>query len=236
VTASNDRALDAVLSATGPVLLDFDGPVTFLMADGVNAQIAAAIRAALADIGVAVPADVATSRDPFVVLRFAARHRAEALSVAEDACRGGEIRAAAVSRPTPGSREFLLACAERARPVVMVSNNAAEAIEAYLGRYGLRELVRGIVGRPDQRPELMKPDLTMVRSALDVVGTPANHCVFIGDSVTDAEVSQRAGLRFIGFAKTPARGAELADVGAEVLVEDMRALADAVLRSPAWRP
>ena len=39
--------------------------------------------------------------------------------------------------------------------------------------------------------------------ALDILDRPPAHCVLIGDSITDIELSRATGLRSIGYAKTP---------------------------------
>jgi len=58
-----------------------------------------------------------------------------------------------------------------------------------------------------------------------MAGQQPPDCVLIGDSVTDIEVSRRAGVRSIGYAKTPERGIELAAAGADAIVSEMAALA-----------
>ena len=110
-------------------------------------------------------------------------------------------------------------------PIVIVSNNATEAVETYLLRHGIDDLVSGVVGRQYGSPELMKPDPDPVERALRIINGDSATCVLIGDSVTDIEVSRRAGLRSIGYAKTPLRGDELAAAGADAMIDDMAALA-----------
>jgi phosphoglycolate phosphatase len=60
-----------VLTSTGPVLLDFDGPVTPLMPAPVNWQIAEAMRDIIWAAEAALPESIAISADPLVVLRLA---------------------------------------------------------------------------------------------------------------------------------------------------------------------
>ena len=86
-------------------------------------------------------------------------------------------------------------------------------------------MVSGVVGRRIEQPELMKPATEPVDRALGMVGQQPPDCVLIGDSVTDIEVSRRAGVRSIGYAKTPERGIELAAAGADAIVSEMAALA-----------
>jgi phosphoglycolate phosphatase len=108
---------------------------------------------------------------------------------------------------------------------VIVSNNAAVAIEEYLELHGLTNYVAAIFGRPFGRPGVMKPNPGLVNQAVQELGDEPADCVMIGDSITDIEASRTAGVRSIGYAKTPQRGLDLAAVGADAVTNDMVALA-----------
>jgi phosphoglycolate phosphatase len=172
---------------------------------------------------------VILSTDHLAVLRYAAPLGPELLEAVEDACIGAEIAASQVSQPTPGAQEFLAACHREEKPVVIVSNNAAEAVHAYLLRLHLHCLVRGVVGRHPRRPDLMKPHPSLVGAALDVLGQRARHCVMIGDSVTDVEAAASWGIATVGFAKTPQRGRELSLAGAAAVITSMEELSGSAL-------
>lgn len=201
------------------VLLDFDGPVTTLMPSPANAWTANLARAPLA--GLDLPDDVAATTDHLAVLRWTGANAPERLTAVEQACIDAEIEAARVSDPTRGALNFLGACKHVDKPVVIVSNNSASSVIAFLNRYDATSLVRGIVGREPLRPDLLKPHPSLVLAALDLVQVPAEEAVLIGDSVTDIEVARATGVLAIGYAKTPARGLELAEAGADSVVEDM---------------
>lgn len=201
------------------ILLDFDGPITLLMPPPANAHAAAAARAALA--GLDTPPDVTTTTDHLAVLRWSATGPADRLAAVEQACIDAEVEAARHSDPTPGALDFLRACKRVAKPVVIVSNNAADSVVTYLNRYDATSLVRGIVGREPRRPDLLKPHPSLVLAALDLAQVRAEEAVLIGDSVTDIQVAHATGVRAIGYAKTPARGRKLDGAGADALVDDM---------------
>lgn len=217
-----------LLSAVGPVLLDFDGPVTQLLPPGPNAEVAAAARAPIQRAGIDLPRGIETTTDHLAVLRFAADLPPAIARKVDDACRTGEVDAALVSTPTRGIAEFLHACRAAGRPVVIASNNDADAVEAYLNRTRLTDQVHGVVGRVPGRPDLMKPNPTILRKALVLAGRAAAECVMVGDTVSDVQASRAAGVPVIGYAKTPARGEALADAGAAAVVDSMRTLADIV--------
>lgn len=221
--------LRAVLAATGPVLLDFDGPVTPILATGLNRQAADRMRAVLAATGTPVPEPVRTTPDPMEVLRFAGNQADEAtIDEVEATLRRCEVDAAQVSDATPGAADFLSACREAHRPVVVVSNNADEAIETYLERHGLRQYVHRVIGRAYAQPDLMKPHPAVVLSALTTLQASPDQCVLVGDSTTDIDVAKATGVRSIGYVKAPNRRAGLDHAGADATVDSMADLAAAI--------
>ncbi len=228
-STTRDGALAAVLATTRPVLLDFDGPVTTLMPAGIDRAISDLMRAALRDAAGDVPAEIADTKDPLAVLRVAAATQpTDVLAAIEDVCRAGEIDAALRSEPTNGAHDAMRVCRDTDRPIVIVSNNAPEAIEAYLERHHLRDLVDAIMARPDHRPDLMKPHPELVHRAVQFLAEAPSRCAFVGDSVTDVQVSQRSHVRSIGYAKTHQRERDLRDAGADALVRTMDDLGDAI--------
>jgi len=62
----------------------------------------------------------------------------EILAAVEDVCRAGETNAATRSEPTSAAHEVLRACRDDGRPIVIVTNNAAEAIEGPSDRNAIR--------------------------------------------------------------------------------------------------
>ncbi|PJI86570.1 HAD family hydrolase [Luteimicrobium subarcticum] len=197
------------------VLLDFDGPVTLLMPPPMNGEVADALRDVLRQHGAATGFPETT--DHLAVLRWTAQHARSALEDVERAADELEVEAALRAVPTRGSAELLAHCREQRKPVVVVSNNAAVAVRAYLERWELADAVAGIVGRPQGHPERMKPRPDMIHDALALRGAVPGEAVLIGDSVTDIEVAQATGVQSIGYAKTPRRGEELAVAGADAL-------------------
>ena len=194
--------LSAVVGRADAFLLDFDGPVCDLFPVGSGSTIADGARGPLRSAGVAVPEGIASTNDHLTVLRFAAAQAPGVLEDVERAAIAGEVEAAVAAPITPGVREFLAGCARTDRPVVIVSNNAAAAIDVFLERHGLTELVGGVLGRAYARPELMKPDPFLAARAVELLDR--DRCCMIGDAVTDIEFSRSAGLAAIAYAKSPA--------------------------------
>jgi HAD superfamily hydrolase (TIGR01509 family) len=226
--------IDELAGVVGPaegVLLDFDGPVADLFPKGSGSRIADWAREPILRAGVGIPEPLASTGEHLGVLEFAAVHAPEALDQAEQAAVDGEIEAARTAPITPGAKEFLAACAEEGRPVVVVSNNAAAAIEFFLELHGLADQVGLVVGRPFARPELMKPHPALADQVFAHLAGPPGKCYMVGDSASDIEFSRRIGVRSIGFAKNATRGAELISAGADAITPDMSSLAHAVRRS-----
>jgi len=78
----------------------------------------------------------------------------------------------------------------------------------------------------------MKPCPDMVTETVAELGRAAPRCVFVGDSDSDMEAAVLSQTRAVGYAKTTYRASELAAAGAEVVIDRMDTLADA-LRLPA---
>ncbi len=213
----------SLLWSARAVLLDFDGPVTPLMPAPLNMQAADVARTALARHGID-PAELRETSDHLAIIRWTGSHAPDALPDVEEACIEAEVEAARTSQPTPGANELIAALHEVGVPVVIVTNNAADAARTYLDRFDLTGHVREIVGRPACRPDLMKPNTHMVQEALRIGRVSAAEAVLLGDSVSDVEVAHASGALSLGYAKNPRRGRELADARADALTETIAAL------------
>jgi 5-amino-6-(5-phosphoribosylamino)uracil reductase len=224
------HALARLLAPVRAVLLDFDGPVTPLLAEGRNAQVADRMRHTLAEHRIALPEELRDTNDPLQILRWATRQRVgdSAAAAAQQACIEGEVAAAHLAPLTAGAQRLLEACQAAALPVIIVSNNSAEAIDAALTRHGLAGLITGVVARVPDQPELMKPDPAPIRRALGLLDRSAAECLLIGDSVTDVEVSMITGVPVIGYARSERRRPGLELAGADVIIDDLRTVAIAL--------
>lgn len=209
-----NQAAPQLVASAKAILLDFDGPVTALMPAPLNAAAADRARQPLLQAAITLPTDVAATTDHLTVLRFAATAGPDLLAQVEEECLASEVAAARISAPTDGASDFLARCRSSDKPVVIVSNNAAEAIDVYLGRFHIRGMVRGVVGRQPQRPDLMKPHPSLLKAAVELTGYSKQHCLMIGDSVTDVEAARTEGISALGFGKTPRRHNELLSAGA----------------------
>lgn len=221
--------LASVLAGARCILLDFDGPVCHVFAG----HPAPVVARELVDLAGRHGVIVSAGGGPHTVMRAVWDRSPEVGAVVERALTAAEVKAAATAAPTPGTDALLTVCAAAGLPVAVVSNNAADAIEAYLERHDLRHLVDVVEGRPEHDPTLMKPHPDLLRRALEHLDVPAEAAVFVGDSTTDIDAGRRAGVRTIGYANKSGKAAMFVNVGADALITSMTALSDLVCELPA---
>jgi HAD superfamily hydrolase (TIGR01509 family) len=194
----------ARLIGTGPLLMDFDGPVCSVFAGYPAPRIAAELVTLLMRLDVEIPMEVRDEPDPMEVLRWAGEHCSpKAVTDVEDALCGAELRAVAVAAPTPFGHELIINAHARGLRVAIVSNNSAPSIEAYLAAHGLTPLIAPIIGRAYANPARMKPHPGPVLDAVTSLGASQAECTLVGDSLTDIEAARSAGVRVVGYANRP---------------------------------
>ncbi|MDO3687365.1 HAD family hydrolase [Micromonospora sp. C28ISP2-4] len=223
--------LGRLLSEVGAVLLDFDGPVCSIFAGYPAPQIAAELVDLLRRRGVNVPADLASESDPLEVLRRtgAAGNHGHTRAV-EDALSAAERQAAAKAEPTPFGREVIVAARQAGLPVAVVSNNSAEAVTAYLVAHRVAGYVCPVIGRAYAEPARMKPNPEPILKAVRALGQSPERCVLIGDSESDIEGAQAAGIRVIGYANRGYKIGLFRTAGADAVITSMSTLAEALMK------
>ncbi|MCY4580116.1 MAG: HAD-IA family hydrolase, partial [Chloroflexi bacterium] len=77
----------------------------------------------------------------------------------------------------------------------IVSSKFRRRIERVLKRDDLEGRFEVIVGGEDV--EELKPNPTGLLRAMEALSTPRERCLYVGDSVTDAETARRAGVPFV---------------------------------------
>lgn len=219
--AEQSRDLTRIAERARYVLLDFDGPVCKVFTDPTARTVTTRLRALIKAHGTDISPDVQSEAGPHDLLHFAAAVSTELCRSVEGALRALEIDAATTATPTPGADELLKACEQTGRLVAVVSNNAAEAVAAYLNRSGLAEWVTHVEGRDARDPSLMKPNPYLIARTLHRLDADAAACVLVGDSVTDIESAHAAGVHSVGYANKPGKRERLTEAGADALVDSM---------------
>ncbi|MER7005239.1 HAD-IA family hydrolase [Dactylosporangium sp. NPDC000555] len=223
------KTLADVVRAAEVLILDFDGPVAALFAGHPAAVIAGELRELATSRGYDL-----TALGPLAVLPEVASFGDDQLTrQVANAAREAEIRAAESATPTPGLDAVLAAARASGRRVAIASNNAIEAVEAYLRRRNLIGDVDLVVGRYDgMDPGLLKPHPHLVRLALDGLNAEPDTAVFIGDSSSDMEAGRAAHTATVGYANKPGKRERLQHAGADVVINHMADLADALRTIP----
>lgn len=219
--------LARVLAGAPHVLLDFDGPVCAVFGGTSDRAVADALRAKLDGPAGLLPPDVAESRDPFDVLRYAATLGSERAAEIEASLTDLEVDAVATAPPTAGAGEAITALRRAGKTVTIVSNNSVAAILAYLSDHTLAPLITGVIGRSDPSPALLKPDPHLLQQAIHARRAQPRGCVLVGDSITDIQAARAAHTAVIAYANKPGKRARFAVLDPDVIISAMKDLADA---------
>lgn len=223
MATGREQALVEILATTRVVLLDFDGPVCDVFAGSPATEVAEYLRTLLTTTyGRHLPPDVITTGDPLHIIRRVADLAPALSNEIDGVLRAAEVRATATSEPTPGSVAVLYACKAAGRPVAIVSNNSAEAVQAYLDRHELAPLVDHVQGRDADDPHRMKPNPFPIRQALTAMDALPRDAFLVGDSEADLTAARSAEIRVVAFINKPGKAQRLA--GADSIITDMRAL------------
>ncbi|MFF8972457.1 HAD family hydrolase [Streptomyces sp. NPDC014995] len=206
------------------VLFDFDGPLCRLFPLGSSMRVADALRRCVESHGAldVLSGRERTDKDPHVVLHAVHRARRERdlgdlPELLEELVTRGELDAARIAWPTPRADDLVRWLAGRGTRLAVVTNNAPRAADHYLRAHGLRQYFAAVHGRTAD-PGLMKPHPDVLDRALRDLDLSPGDAVMIGDTPTDVEAAERAGVRFIGYGRNAGKRARLRDAGAKVVL------------------
>lgn len=205
------------------LLLDFDGPVAYLMPAPRNAEVAERTRAAA---GTPLPDDLIATSDHIAILKHLVTHNPTAAAPAHEAATQAEIECAAHCDPAPWFLDLSNHLRTTRAPVAIVTNNSPECVARFLERWGLGGFAP-VVGRRSDRLAQMKPAPDYLTEALALLSAEAGRARFVGDSLSDVQAGKAAGVPVVGFAKNASRAEALASAGAVSVIR-----ADAPWESP----
>lgn len=217
------------------VMLDFDGPVCSVFG-GDSAPGAAQQLRLLVQPQMDLPQPLRLTNDPLDFLELANADAKPFSRQIGEAVRDAEVTAVKTATATPGATGVLAAAKRSERTLSMISNNSREAVTAYLADRGLTQYFEAIEARTGSDTEQMKPSPYLLTRAL--AGYASRHggtgeqarraSVFVGDSITDVQAANAAGIVCIAYANKPGKRARFEDSEAAAIITDMHELADAL--------
>ncbi len=112
----------------------------------------------------------------------------------------------------PAADSTLRALSRAGAKTALATNTNRKLAEAILGRLGLSKLLDEMACADEAGAG--KPDPAVVRLAAKRLGVTLDRCVFVGDSIYDAEAAREAPVDFIGFrfGERPRRIEELSEI------------------------
>lgn len=224
------QAIRRILAKTEALFLDFDGPVCSVFAGFPAPAVAEQLRVVLADGGhTELPPEVEKADDPFDVLKYAATIGENEARYVNAAFVAHEVEAVATAEPTPGALDLIRAWSRTGRPLAIVSNNSALAVEAYLHLHDVQSCVPQVSARTSADPALLKPSPHLLNEATTALDVPAGGVSFVGDSVTDVEAAHAAGTMSIGYANKPNKAERFSAAGPDLVITSVLHLLSAVL-------
>jgi HAD superfamily hydrolase (TIGR01662 family) len=224
----SNEAVAAVLARAPNVLLDFDGPVCSVFGNLSDRTVADRLKMLLGD---GLPPAIEATDDPFKVLHYSDTVDSSTVRAVERQLRQLEVEAVTYAPATPGAAAAMESLVEAGHTLSIVSNNSAEAVDAYLSLHGLRHLVSNISARARSDPGLLKPSPHLLEQAIESLGVKPNQCVMVGDSVSDIEAACRAGTAIVAYANKPGKRERFGLHHPDAIVDHMTGLMPACAAS-----
>jgi len=117
---------------------------------------------------------------------------------------------------------------DRGLTLGIVSIKYRRRIEAFLQREDLTNVFKIIVGGEDV--PVHKPDPTGLLMAIDRLGSTSSRCVYVGDSVVDAETARRVSVPFIAVLSGVTRKDAFRDFAPLAIIDNLHSLPNFLLK------
>lgn len=97
-----------------------------------------------------------------------------------------------------GALDVLNACQAAGLPMAVCTNKAYDGAIAATQKFGIQDMFGFITGCDTWG--VAKPSPVPLLKTIEKIGVMPEHCLYFGDTSTDAECAQAAGVRFVLFA------------------------------------
>jgi beta-phosphoglucomutase-like phosphatase (HAD superfamily) len=196
-------ALDNVLASARHLLLDFDGVVCRLYATQPWPLAADRLRAVLSEHGLPLPETINVTTDPLAVLSFAATINRELAEQADAELTECELGAVSTAEPIGYVHDVIASARESGRTATVISTCSARAVNAYLERTNLADLVGlGVARTPDHPASTSVPSL--IGRVAGLLDTDASACAIVATSADVLDGALKTGAAVIAYASAPA--------------------------------
>ncbi|WP_344051722.1 HAD family hydrolase [Streptomyces thermoalcalitolerans] len=221
-TGDETEELWNLITRARVVLWDFDGPICRLFAGHTSDRVAAELVRWLKGRGMhgLLTDSERQSPDPHAVLRAVDRQCPGSDLVRELEARltQEEMRAAASARPTPYADPLIRTWTALGSRLAVTTNNSPLVARTYLDRRDLTSCFSPHVYGRTQDLRHLKPDPYCLNRALNATGATPARALMIGDTPSDHQAARRAGVPFLGYARTARKERLLREAGATVIV------------------
>ncbi|MER6469935.1 HAD family hydrolase [Streptomyces collinus] len=224
-TTNESEKLRELIRSARVVLWDFDGPICRLFAGHKAELVAAELVEWLAGRGLhgLLSDRERASLDPHVVLRAVDRRHpgSDLVTELEERLTQEELRAATSALPTAYADPLIRTWTAVGSRLAITTNNSPRVVRSYLDGRGLTAcFAPHIYGRTADL-HLLKPDPHCLNRALNAMGAAPGAALMIGDSLSDLDAADRAGVPFLGYARNEEKGKLLREAGAEHVVASL---------------
>lgn len=219
--AAETEQLGSLIAPVRYVLWDLDGPMCRLFAgypaDGIAHELVELIDRL--GMGSLLTEEERSGTDPhFVLPGVHRRHRGSDLVFELEAwLTRRELEAVPRALPTPYADPLIRTWSALGARFAITTNNSALAATAYIESRRLTDCFPYVYGRT-QNLDLMKPNPYCLEQAVKAMGATPSATLMIGDSPTDLEAAQRAGVSFLGYACNERKDRLLREAGATSIV------------------